>query len=107
MEESQIKQPVVKPNVFRAGTDYAGMARHTMMLAFSADPQLRWLWPESDAYVANGPKLFDGFGRNAFKSGTAFYARDFSVVSLWLSPGVHIDEEGLRNNPTNHLRRTS
>ena len=97
MDENQIKQPVVKSNVYRAGPDHAGSALHTMMLAFSADPQLRWLWPEPDAYVANAQKFFDAFGGNAFKSGTAFYTRDFSGVSLWLPPGVHVDEESLLN----------
>jgi GNAT superfamily N-acetyltransferase len=95
MNETQIKQPVVKTNVYRAGPDDAGEAIDTIVLAFSADPQLRWLWPEADAYLAYAPQFFEAFGGNAFKSDTAFYTRDFSGVSLWLPPGVHPNEESL------------
>lgn len=95
MNENQIKQPVVKSNVYLAGPDDAGTALDTILLAFSADPQLRWLWPESYAYLTQAPQFFDAFGGNAFKNDTAFYTRDFSGVSLWLPPGVHADEESL------------
>lgn len=95
MKEIQIKQPEVKSNVYRAVPDDAGTALNTILLAFSADPQMRWLWPETDTYLAHAPKFFAAFGGNAFKSDTAFYTRDFSGVSLWLPPGVHADEESL------------
>jgi GNAT superfamily N-acetyltransferase len=95
MDENQIKQPVVKSNVYRAGPDHADIAIDTILLAFSADPQLRWLWPDGDTYLANGPKFFEAFGGNAFQSDTAFYTREFSGVALWLPPGVHADEESL------------
>ena len=95
MNENQIKQPVIKPNVYSAGLDDAGTALDTIVLAFSADPQLRWLWPEANSYLAHAQKFFEAFGGNAFQSDTAFYTRDFSGVSLWLPPGVHPDEESL------------
>lgn len=95
MKKTQIKQPEVKSDVFKAVVDDNAPALNTIVLAFSADPQLRWLWPEADAYLAYGPKFFEAFGGNAFSSNTAFYTRDFSGVALWLPPGVHADEESL------------
>jgi len=95
MNETYIKQPIVNTNVFQAGSEDTGAAIDTIVLAFSADPQLRWLWPEADAYLAYGPKFFEAFGGNAFSSDTAFYTRDFSGVALWLPPGVHPDEKRL------------
>ena len=95
MDETQIKQPEIKSNVYRVNTGDAGKALDTIVLAFSADPQLRWLWPEADDYLAYGPKFFEAFGGNAFSSDSAYYTRDFSGVALWLPPGVHPDEESL------------
>jgi GNAT superfamily N-acetyltransferase len=95
MNKTQIKQPDIKSNVNKAGPGDGAPALDTIVLAFSADPQLRWLWPEADAYLKYGPRFFEAFGGNAFSNDTAFYTRDFSGVALWLPPGVHADEEGL------------
>lgn len=95
MNDNPIKQPVAQTNVYRAEPDDADAAIDTILLAFSADPHLRWLWPEADKFLAYAPQFFKAFGGNAFKNDTAFYTRDFSGVSLWLPPGVHPNEEGL------------
>lgn len=95
MNNSQIKLPEIKSNVNKAGPDDGASALVTIVLAFSSDPQFRWLWPEAGAYLEYSPKFFEAFGGNAFSSDTAFYTSDFSGVALWLPPGVHPDEESL------------
>jgi len=70
-------------------------ASNIQLMAFSADPIMRWMWPEPDAYVRHFPRLVDGFGGRAFAKGTAHATEEFSGGSLWLPPGVGPDEEAL------------
>jgi ribosomal protein S18 acetylase RimI-like enzyme len=67
----------------------------TQVMAFDADPVMRWLWPEPDAYLAHFPANVRGFGGRAFESRTAHTTADFLGGSLWLPPGVGIDEVAL------------
>ncbi len=70
-------------------------ALNIQMLAFSADPVIRWLWPEPDAYVRHFPALLAGFGGRAFENGTAYVTDDFRGGTLWLPPGVGPDDDAL------------
>jgi GNAT superfamily N-acetyltransferase len=63
--------------------------------AFSADPIMRWLWPEPREYLRHFPDLVHGFGGGAFAHGAAHVADAFLGGTLWLSPGVTPDEEAL------------
>lgn len=64
-------------------------------LAFSADPVMRFLYPESRAYLENSPPFAEAFGGKAFEHGTAFEAAGFGGVAFWLPVGVHADTEAL------------
>jgi GNAT superfamily N-acetyltransferase len=77
--------------------DQVEQARATsiQLMAFSADPTMRWLWPEPDAYVRHFPELVRGFGGRAFEKGTAHATEDFHGGALWLPPGVGPDDEAL------------
>ena len=65
------------------------------VLAFAADPVIRWLWPEADGYLRHFPELVHAFGGRAFDHGTAHVTADFRGGALWLPPGVGPDDEGL------------
>jgi GNAT superfamily N-acetyltransferase len=73
----------------------AAPAIDTIVLAFAADPMSRWTWPEAHQYLATMPRLARAFGGRAFVHGSAFASVDYTGVALWLSPGVHPDEEAL------------
>ncbi|MGH7818826.1 MAG: GNAT family N-acetyltransferase [Candidatus Binatia bacterium] len=70
-------------------------ATNVQLMAFSADPIMRWLWPEPDAYVRHFPALVRGFGGRAFENATAHVTEDFRGGALWLPPGVGPDVEAL------------
>jgi len=70
-------------------------AINIQLMAFSADPIMRWLWPEPDAYVRYFPALVRGFGGGAFESGTAHVTENFHGGALWLPPGVGPDDAAL------------
>jgi ribosomal protein S18 acetylase RimI-like enzyme len=70
-------------------------ATSTQILAFSADPVMRWMWPEPHQYLSHFPALVRGFGGRAFENGTAHVTSDFRGGTLWLPPGVSPDGDAL------------
>jgi GNAT superfamily N-acetyltransferase len=68
--------------------------------AFSADPVMRWLWPEPREYLRHFPDLVHGFGGRAFAHGAAHVAEAFLGGTLWLPPGVTPDDEALERLTT-------
>jgi GNAT superfamily N-acetyltransferase len=70
-------------------------AESIQLLAFAADPVMRWLWPEPHVYLQAFPRLIRGFGGRAFEHDAAHVTPDFAAGTLWLPPAVHPDEEAL------------
>jgi hypothetical protein len=69
------------------GEDDQIKALATLTLAFAADPVERWLYPESQQYLAYFPKFLAAFGGRAFDEQTVWKLGEFSAVALWLPPG--------------------
>ncbi len=70
-------------------------AINVVVLAFSADPAARWLYPEAHQYSVNFPTFVRAFGGKAFEQGSAYSIDGGSGAALWLPPDVHPDEEAL------------
>ena len=66
---------------------------NTLLLAFAADPMMRWLMADSDRYVAAFGLLVDAMGGRAFALGGADYLDDFSAAALWLPPGERMGDD--------------
>jgi ribosomal protein S18 acetylase RimI-like enzyme len=66
-----------------------------LVLAFSTDPAVRWMYPDAHHYLTNFPKFEQAFGGRAFEQNTAFYIDGYSGAALWLRPGVEPDEDAL------------
>ena len=66
-----------------------------LTLGFAADPFMRWLYPDPSAFLTHFPRVMDLFGGGAFDHGSAYRNGDFTAGALWLSPGVHPDEDNL------------
>src|SRR5688572_4092040 len=64
-------------------------------LAFSADPMTRWTYPEPAQYLAMFPGLVRAFGGGAFGEGTAHHVAGYAGVSVWLPPGIELDQAAL------------
>jgi GNAT superfamily N-acetyltransferase len=63
-----------------------------LVLAFSADPLERWLWPDPRAYLTHFPVFLSAFAASSFGSETVYYADGYAGAALWLPPNVHLDE---------------
>jgi GNAT superfamily N-acetyltransferase len=77
------------------GEDGQTMALATLTLAFAADPVERWLYPESERYLAYFPKFLAAFGGGAFDEQTVWKLGEFSAVALWLPPGTEPDGDAI------------
>ena len=67
----------------------------TLTLAFIRDPVMRWLYPESQAYLEHFPPFALAFGGRAFEPQTAWRSDDGGGAALWLPPGVHADGDAI------------
>jgi ribosomal protein S18 acetylase RimI-like enzyme len=65
----------------------------TLVLAFAADPFVRWIHPEPAPYLAHFPPEIEAFGGAAFGSGTVWQVADFAAVALWMRPGLQPDTD--------------
>ena len=66
-----------------------------IVLAFSSDPIVRWVYPDPHQFLSSFPDIVRAFGGKAFEHGTAYYVEGFIGSALWLPPGVLPDEEAL------------
>jgi ribosomal protein S18 acetylase RimI-like enzyme len=83
--------PIVKT---AAAADEAA-AIDALVLAFAADPIVRWTWRDPSVYLAHFPGFARAFGGRAFAHGSADYVDGYAGTALWLPPDVHPDEEAL------------
>jgi len=67
----------------------------TLVLAFSADPVERWLYPDPHAYLTNFPIFLTAFTAKTFESEKACYVNGYAGAALWLPPNVHLDDEAI------------
>ena len=65
-----------------------GRAIGTLVLAFTADPFVRWVYPEASQYLSRLPEALQAFGGAAFSHGGVWRLGDFAAVALWLPPGI-------------------
>lgn len=70
-------------------TAYIDRMVDSLVLAFSADPAARWLYPDAQQYLKHFPEFVRAFGGKAFESGTAHSIGDYAGAALWLAPEVH------------------
>lgn len=83
------------PTVQAASSDRKDDVYRTLMLAFAADPMMRWSMPDGAAFTKAAPLFFDAYGGRAFEAGTALVANGGEAAALWLPPGTDPDSEGM------------
>ncbi len=65
----------------------------SLVLAFSNDPAVRWMYPDPFQYLTYFPHFVRIFGGKAFELSTAYASDGYSGAALWFSPGVDPDIE--------------
>jgi ribosomal protein S18 acetylase RimI-like enzyme len=62
-----------------------------IVMAFAADPVLRFFFPDPHGYLDAFPQLVRAIARPAFEHGSAQCVESFAAGALWLPPGVEPD----------------
>lgn len=74
----------------------ADAAISTVVMAFSADPAARWMYPDPRQYLLHFPRFVRAFAGKAFQYGSAHVAGEGCAAALWLPPHVSPDEDALQ-----------
>jgi ribosomal protein S18 acetylase RimI-like enzyme len=83
------------PIVKTAAAEDEAAAIDVLVLAFAADPVVRWTWRDPGVYLATFPAFARAFGGRAFAHGSGDYVEGYAGAALWLPPDVHPDEAAL------------
>jgi GNAT superfamily N-acetyltransferase len=67
----------------------------SIVLAFSSDPAVRWMYPDPHQFLSSFPDFVRAFGGKAFEHGTAHYIDGFIGAALWFPPNILPDEDAL------------
>ena len=67
-------------------------ALDVLVTAFTADPVIRWLYPDASGYLTHFPAFLRAFGGMAFTSQTVWRLGEFEAVALWFPP--HVEPDG-------------
>jgi len=65
----------------------------SLLLAFSADPIVRWIYPSAQQYLSYFPDFLLAFGKKAFDSHTVRYLDDYAGAAFWFPPHVEPDSD--------------
>ena len=76
--------------VFREGEEQRVL--DVLVTAFTADPVIRWLYPDPSSYLMHFPAFLRAFGGKAFASHTVWRLGEFGAVALWHAP--HVEPDG-------------
>jgi ribosomal protein S18 acetylase RimI-like enzyme len=86
----------------RVASDERQGAIETMIVAFTADPVIRWFYSEPWRYLGHFGDFIQAFGGQAFDEGTAWRLDGSHAAAIWLSPQSQLDEAAI----VDHFRAT-
>ncbi len=66
-------------------------AIETLVMAFMADPVIRWFYSDPWRYLRHYGGFVEAFGGQAFDEGTAWRLGEFQATAVWLSPDSELD----------------
>lgn len=80
-------------SVLRDGEEQTAI--DVLVTAFTADPVIRWFYPDATSYLTHFPAFLRAFGGKAFTSRTVWQLGDFGAVALWFPPRVEPDGDAV------------
>ncbi len=93
--EPSLSGPSPDVQVQTAGLEDQSRVISALVLAFSADPANRWMYPAPETFLRYFPDFARALGGRAFECGTAHVIGEVQATALWLPPGVQPDGEAL------------
>ena len=59
-----------------------------MMIAFSVDPLMRYIFPEPHQFLNGGPFVFSEQGKTSLEAGATYVVNHYEGGAIWFPPGV-------------------
>lgn len=81
--------------IVTAGRDDIDRLILPLVMAFSADPFVRWFLPDLWQFMVHFPKLVRVHAGTVVDHGSAYRSHDFRGAALWYPPGLHPDGAAL------------
>ncbi|TAD88826.1 MAG: GNAT family N-acetyltransferase [Oscillatoriales cyanobacterium] len=94
--KSDQSNPSIKHNLIQIRTASASDLRYinaAMVLAFSNDPIVRWLYPEPDRYLTYYPRIVEAYINHSLVHQTCYYVDGYGGAAHWIPPGASMDAE--------------
>lgn len=86
---------MVAPQIVTVHESERHRALETLVVAFTADPVERWLYPEAHQYLTHFSAFLSAFGGNAFAQQTVWRLGTFAGVAIWLPPHLELDGDAI------------
>ncbi|MDJ0798571.1 MAG: GNAT family N-acetyltransferase [Calothrix sp. MO_167.B12] len=67
----------------------------SLVLAFSTDPAVRWMYPSPQEYLKNYPQLVRVFGGKALEHKTIYYIDGYAGTAVWFPPQSNLDTDAI------------
>ena len=81
------------PKVNNVDASKAEEVKAAITLGFTADPLIRWIFPDPQKYLRSFAVWMDEFSKPSFENGGVFADENYYGGSLWHPPGIHLDSE--------------
>lgn len=89
-------------DIFVTNTKDRDRSIKTLTLAFSADPFVRFCYPNPVSYLTHFQNFAEAFGGKAFTCRSAYHSGEYRGTALWLPPHTLPDEKDVFE----HFERT-
>ena len=70
---------------------------NSIVLAFQADPIVRWMYPTQKEYLQSFPKFVQTFASKAFEHNTVFSTKDGAGGAFWIPPEIELETDAIAN----------
>jgi ribosomal protein S18 acetylase RimI-like enzyme len=77
--------------IIRATADDAERCAAALLLAFSNDPFVRWMFPEPERYLTYFGALTRFLAAKSIESGSSYLPEDARAAAVWLPPHASVD----------------
>ena len=81
-----------QPNILLVSKDKVKQVKSAILLAFSSDPFIRWLFPNPNDYVEKFSIWIDEFISIGMPAEGVYADEGVSGSAIWLPPGINLDE---------------
>ena len=81
------------PKIINVDGSKVDEVKSALTLGFTADPLIRWIFPDPKKYLRSFDVWMDEFSKPSFGADGVFADENFYGASLWHPPGIHLEAE--------------